>query len=321
MKRLVLIFAVAVSAGCSGGDEIPGKGTEGGGGNVEITIDNSARQLIITEQASSSIYIYDQPSRKLLWEWSATDSDIPSGHLSWFRLPDEARPVYNRTCLMITSSGGGAALIRIKDKKALFYACPGGNPHSAEILPDGNMVVASSDGYLTVYKVDTVGVYASGYLSRTSLTAAHNAVWDLNRNCLWSAGGEDICRYDYAEGRLTLTKTKSMPAGCGMAHDLIPIFGSDRMYVTTGARCFIYNPSDDTIVEAPSFQQRDLKSISTGPFGFTTICTRPTESWWAHDVVTLSSGTQIFHMADYQIYKARWRVEAPFSYPKIHKIQ
>lgn len=323
MKRyLLLLLAAALLAGCSKDDEPaePGGGGDNGGGSGEVTIDTSARQLIVTEQASAAIMIYDQPSRKLLWQWTAAESAIPAARQTWFRLPDEARAVYNRSCLLVTASGGGVALIRIRDKKVLFYAKPGGNPHSAEVLPDNNIVVASSDGYLTVYERDTVKCYAKNYLSRTNLVSAHNAVWDIKRECLWSAGGESMCRYTYADGQLALVQSTPLPAGCGDAHDLTPVYGSDQLLLATNSRCFRYDPATDTASEAQSFQQHAIKSISTGPFGYTTICTRPTESWWSPEVLNFGSGVQLFFMRDYRIYKARWRVETPFSYPEKHEL-
>lgn len=322
MKRtLPLLLAAVLLAACSKDEPVlPGEGENNGGGFTEVTIDTSDRQLIITEQASASIMIYDQPSRKLLWEWTASDSAIPASRQKWFRLPDEARTVYNRTCLLVTASGGGAALIRIRDKKVLFYAKPDGNPHSAEVLPDNNIVVASSDGYLTVYECDTVRCYAKDFLSRTELASAHNVVWDRSRGCLWSAGGESMHRYAYADGQLTLVRSTPLPAGCGDAHDLTPVYGTDQLLLSTNSRCFRYDPTTDTAAETQSFQQHAIKSISTGPFGYTTVCTRPTESWWSPEVLNFSSGVQLFFMRDYHIYKARWRVETPFSYPERHEL-
>ena len=307
--KLVCVLAVLFLAGCRENPDIPGKET-----HLEpITLETSEKQIIITEQASASVMIFDQPSRKSLWIWNADESDvITSGRKKWFRLPDEAKPVDDCGSLLITASGGGVALVRISDKKVMFYAHPGGNPHSAEMLPDGNIVVASSTGgKLSVYSPDTANEYVASKLSETELADAHGCVWDKKRNCLWAAGGSSLVCYDYQDGFLTARSRYSVPTS--YAHDLAPVYGKDRMILSTGSSLYYFDPESKTFspVEGAA-SVKDVKSVSTGPESFVTLCTVPEESWYTSQVLGLFTGMRAFYLAGAQIYKARWRLNYDF---------
>lgn len=227
MKKYLWILAAAFLLQACSKDEEEGPYVPWRPGDDKeetIDLDKATKVMILTEQAKNRIVMIDQPTGKVAWEWTAADSGLSAAEQAWFDLPDEAKPVYNRTCVLVTASGGGVALIRIADKKAMFYAKPGGNPHSAEVLPDGNVVVASSTGNLL-----SVYVYngADSYVSRPAFTmpvhSAHNVVWDRKRGCLWTATGAQLLKLAYNGKRtapeLTQVRSYDMAAGNTDAHD------------------------------------------------------------------------------------------------------
>ncbi len=300
----VMLTVIFLFVGCQNESGTPRKED-----HVPVTLETSKKQIVITEQSSASVMIFDQPSRKLLWRWRAEDDPaIPAARKKWFRLPDEAKSVDGGRALLITASGGGVALVQVSDSTVLFYAHPGGNPHSAEMLPDGNIVVASSTGNcLTVYRYDSAGAYVSQKQCVVELSDAHACVWDSSRECLWVAGGSSLVSYGYHDGTLTLMHRYGIPSS--YAHDLAPVYGKDLMLLSTGSNVYYFNPEDKKFSPVEGVPTvKDIKSISTGPDGFATLCTIPEESWHTTQVLDFITGMRVFYLAGSEIYKARWRL-------------
>lgn len=276
MKKYLWILAAAFLLQACSKDEEEGPYVPWRPGDDKeetIDLDKATKVMILTEQAKNRIVMIDQPTGKVAWEWTAADSGLSAAEQAWFDLPDEAKPVYNRTCVLVTASGGGVALIRIADKKAMFYAKPGGNPHSAEVLPDGNVVVASSTGNLL-----SVYVYngADSYVSRPAFTmpvhSAHNVVWDRKRGCLWTATGAQLLKLAYNGKRtapeLTQVRSYDMAAGNTDAHDLAPVCGEECDVCIDESACLQVRLCGGEVASTwRCFQQNTIKSISDGSGG------------------------------------------------------
>lgn len=287
--------------------------------NVEkgtIELKDATRPLIVTEQSQGHIVIVDQPTGKIAWEWKPAEDGLDPSQVKLFTEPDEAKPVLDKSCVLVTASSGGAALVRIEDKKVLFVVNAGGSPHSAEILPDGSIVVAcSNSNRLQIYKCQD-GVYDTKPTSSAVVAAAHNAVWDKKRECLWTASEGRVYKYSYDKTQTTLTQEYGydVPDDMSMIHDLIPVYGKDELYLTTGKNVFSFNPETGKVVSVELAYKKNVKSISTGPEGWPQILTRPTSSsYWTSEVVDFN-GNCLFSYFKYKIYKVRWYVDQPFSY-------
>ena len=91
-------------------------------------------------------------------------------------------------------------MIRVSDKKLLFLGHPGGNTHSIALLPDGNIVTASSTGkilclFVTPEERDEVEV--TPVYKKYELDGGHGVVWDAKRKILWALGSHDLVGYEY----------------------------------------------------------------------------------------------------------------------------
>ncbi len=293
--------------------------TDSGQPGDTLTVADCIRCLVLTDQARPAIVIVDAGRKgKEIWSWNAGHSNVAEDKVKWFSHPDDAKPVYNKRYLLINASGGGVALVRIADGKAVFYAYAGKNPHSSELLPDGNIVTASStDNRLVVFHADTTSGYFSGYRTIIPLPFAHNVVWDKKRQVLWSAGDNHLyqLQYNFNRQKPDLIKKDSFQLPGNDAHDLFPVYGKDSLWLTNTSGVYTIDMETKRVRPADFAFTKNIKSVSSGPpaGGWPILIMKPETKWWSHQVLS-GKGETVFAGTGMRIYKARWFLENKFSY-------
>ncbi len=278
------------------------------------------KAIVLAEQASKSVVILDASTYRTVWSWKPEKAGVPSNCQTWFHNPSEVKPVFNNQYILMTASGVAVALIRIADSKLMYYAYVGENPHSAEILPDGNLVaVSSTDGKLRTFMTDTIKGTGKWFASY-ELPSAHNVVWDLQRELLYTTEGIKLCTYKYnfnrKEPRLQdrsvifeLPNTES----CG--HDLFPVYNKiDVLWITTNENVWQYDIKNNKAeLIYPLYA---VKSVCNSADGV--LMLYPTTEWWSDGLIN-EKGKKLFNIYGAKIYKGRWVMNNTFSYPKEHK--
>lgn len=282
----------------------------------EFVLPKGKKLIVAAEQSQHRVIIIDPGKGTISWEWKADSTQLPATHVKWFNNPSDAKIIYNGRFLLTSASGGGIALIRIYDKKILFHAYAGGNTHSIEVLPGGNIVSASSTGnYLRLFQVDTTIQQDTVPYIQYALPFAHNLVWDKKRSLLWSAGMHEMYAYKYVlengKPRLQLAFHHPLPGEQG--HDLFPVHGKDSLWFTDHHHIYIYDPGTGSLEQVKTRRQKGIKSVSSGPAGYPTIVIFPKEQWWTDEIFDLE-GKRIFKQEGLKIYKARWVLPNTFSY-------
>jgi hypothetical protein len=183
---------------------------------------------------------------------------------------------------------GQQALLATTDNGAIVYAYPSGNVlfykeivgknlniHSAEVLPDGNVVVAGSISqgtYSILYpNGSTVNQDFSQTVSRTNGRYAHAVVYDKVRKRLYAAGYLTFLALEYSSGRdgrgafkvineFSLTnlydtadKNEDDNNEDGV-HDMYPVDGTtDTLFISTGEHVFTVNVDSFVFTRHPNF--------------------------------------------------------------------
>lgn len=296
-RRMLWAVLPAVLGGCAAlEDSVPYRGA-----------------IVAAEQRTTRILLLD-PQRDwdcdaaVLWQWEPLAApEIKPEHRQWFHAVSECKPVSGGTQLLVAASGGGVALVDLADGGTRFYGYAGGNTHSAALLPDGNIVSASSTGnFLCIFVVDSFAD-GEGRTIKIDYPDAHGVVWDRRRQMLWALGREALTgfRYNFDKGNPQLTAEVSypLPGGVVYGHDLWPVLGEDRLYITDHDKVSVFDPETGSITLFR--QQPDVKSISRAADG-RIIVTLPREEWWTDRVTLLDSGESVGLLPGARFYKARW---------------
>lgn len=271
--------------------------------------DSRKKYIILAEQSKSRVAIVDAGSSEIVWEWRpAVRSDIAPQHAHWFEAMSDAKPVKNKKFILACASGGGVALIRIADKKTIFYGYAGGNTHSVALLPDGNIVSASSTGnQLSIFVTTAQAEPEKTVRKDFPLHDGHNLVWDSRKNWLFTVSGNQWITYRYNNEKTNpvLTAIDSVSVPDNGAHDLYKMFKKDSLWLSTHAAIFAIYMNNKKIRRVNTRFGENIKSISSGPKGYPTIIIQPKEKWWTDEVLDLA-GNPIFRQEGLRIYKARW---------------
>lgn len=287
-----------------------------------VVCEQGARKILILKAGAD----WSKPD-SVVWEWSPEMSpQINPAHYGWFNNPDECKPALGVSHLLVTASGGGIALIRLADKACLFYAHINGNPHSIEILPDGNIVSVSSGGLFTIWPVPEGNDQIDANTRLTPnprgrqypLVGGHGMVWDPEMKILWGLGYDELAgyRYDFNKKDPTLAKEFSIPVKGTIAelgHDLYPV-PNQRAFFVTGAGIGVFDINKREFVslltdEMERQGRHGIKSVSMSPEGVL-IVQAPTISWWSDRIPFFNKQlAPLGTLPNGKIYKARWWVE------------
>jgi len=251
-------------------------------------------------------------STNKVWSWKTSDrADLPAHRRDKFRSTDECKPVESGRKILITSSGGGVALVERATKKTLFYGFVG-NAHSAEMLPGDRIVVAGSrhtqGNCLAVFDVRQPEkiVYSE------PLDSGHGAVWDDARQLLWALGYEQLKALRLKDWKGTQPKLQTaavyeLPAKSG--HDLVAVPRTDELLLTTGRGVFLFDRERRTFRPHPELGDiTEVKSIAIHPASGQIVYTRAEgTNWWTARLRMMNPAGEI-QLPGERLYKVRWNV-------------
>ncbi|KAM3560611.1 hypothetical protein ARSEF4850_003579 [Beauveria asiatica] len=167
--------------------------------------------LYANDTVPAQIIVHDVNGRPS-WTWSAADAaaqpDMPADLLRCIQSPTavpEAKwansggsvlSIYNAAALLINHAPGGAD--GDQDKRVTFGVCLDRdgmtNTHSLELVPDGQLAVATTNpsaaaGSIVVFNVSAgLQANAAPAQSLNGLPATHGLVWDEVAGLLWGVG-------------------------------------------------------------------------------------------------------------------------------------
>ncbi|MFF8832548.1 DUF6528 family protein [Streptomyces sp. NPDC015131] len=304
--------------------------------------------VLLTDQAGRRVLVLD--GHRPDWDPGADPAAVrwafsPLGDARYADLDPATSWVYpseakvrrwrGRTYVLTVASHGFAAVVAYPSGRRYWGATlsPGTirhNPHSIELLPDGNVAVAASTGgVVRLYAASRGGPEAPDAevpgaeppdaevpFASFPLKDAHGLQWDAGRRVLWALGGDRLVALRVAgtaaEPALVAAGEARLPTPHG--HDLGQVAGDpDRLWVSSGTAVYQYVKSTGAFLRdypgAAAISRARVKAVGDDPLTGQAISTVPekglAETWWTRTVAVHLPG-RTHRLAGGGIYKARW---------------
>ena len=227
------------------------------GPSTDLPEDKYPNQVMACDQQTGRIIVYDldllEPGMGLdaaeIWSYN-------SGYAAGLKYREDT--LFGDVILI---AGSESRIVSYPEGKVLWSTSnSGNNPHSIEILPSGNIVIANSTCATlrffyasAMLEGDKQG--ASRYFER-ELYGAHGVLWDPEYDVLWALGDDELVAYS-AKGEgmeQTLSLISGMgarfPAGKDGGHDLAADLTDTRyLYLSGGKNIFRFDKEENKMIE------------------------------------------------------------------------
>lgn len=244
----------------------------------KVIMDDSATKILIADLDMGDDPANIDISKCIIWEWdteNATGAKIKGQKVTMDEAGFRYSTCWKRQVVIFCGSGGWVGAVDYMTKEVLFEDNPGNGPHSVEMLPNGDMVVAcsgnsnSANGKVLYYELSKGKNKPSASLD---LDSAHGICWDPTNEVIWVLGGQEIIACTAADGKLTKISGMGLNLSDGGGHDLSPVYGHPGLYwVSTGSRLFLFDGNENTLTDSMSLSAKywgvKVKGIAWFPDG------------------------------------------------------
>ena len=258
--------------------------------NISVTAVNTSalntsypNKVMACDQKNKRIVIYDFDKYT---QTTSLDSMVVKtfnvGHTTDVKYRENT--VFGRV-LIVTGDAASAnsGIYDYDSGKALWTtANPGSNPHASEILPSGNIVIAStSDNKIRLFKTSALlnnDTATAKKHTEYTLEDAHGVLWDPTYKVLWALGRYELKAY-YVQGTGTnetlveaTQMTIKLPEGHRGGHDLSPDYTNTRyLYITVGEFALKIDKKEHSIIADYEYYKlmnaQNIKGFSNNPAG------------------------------------------------------
>lgn len=237
--------------------------------------------LALTNEAVKKIEIYDpmvtdwNTAAAKKWSWSPTTAlGFSADEINRFGGGTDFKV---RKGYAVMSDNSMAAVMTYPAGQRVWAKIISGNVHSAELLPNGNIALAASDGnWIRVY-ASSQGPNNSNY-GEFALGAAHAVLWDPELNVLWVTG-QDQSNNTHILTALAVGGSDAMPELTELkqyrvalptpwGHEVSAYYGNKNLlWVTTNGGEYVFNKSTKTLSMSPTNNLTFVKGIGNQPGG------------------------------------------------------
>lgn len=254
----------------------------------------------VCDQKNSCVSIYSlalndfNSPDAILWKFEIASSHFQSGYAAVADTKLRWSEQYHSYVVLIATSKYACEVSYPEGKLLWETENIGQNGHAIEMLPNGNIAVASSSGNTIRIFNASQGKSGTSY-SAVTLEDAHGVLWDPSLNILWGIGKTALCAYEIkgTASSPQLAEVVSMRVTLPKAggHDLFPVYGDSGNLWITGKNVYQFNKSQKMFTTnyagSAVLNKASTKSIGNFPNSKTVLRVIPNKTFqtWNTNVI------------------------------------